>query len=58
MREITYREAITEALDEEMARDSDVFLIGEDIGIYASSFRETKGLYAKYGEKKLLKGNE
>ena len=54
MREITYREAITEALDEEMARDSDVFLIGEDIGIYASSFRETKGLYAKYGEKRVI----
>jgi len=54
MREIEYREAIKEALDEEMQRDENVFLIGEDIGIYGSSFRETKGLLAKYGQNRVI----
>jgi acetoin:2,6-dichlorophenolindophenol oxidoreductase subunit beta len=54
MREIEYREAIREALDEEMQRDPDIFLIGEDIGIYASSFRETKGLFEKYGPDRVI----
>lgn len=54
MREIEYREAIKEALDEEMQRDAEVFLIGEDIGIYGSSFRETKGLLIKYGQKRVI----
>lgn len=54
MREIEYREAIREALDEEMQRDPDVFLIGEDIGIYGSSFRETQGLFEKYGPERII----
>jgi pyruvate/2-oxoglutarate/acetoin dehydrogenase E1 component len=54
MREIEYREAIKEALDEEMLSNEDVFLIGEDIGIYGSSFRETSGLISKYGEERVI----
>jgi len=54
MREIEYREAIKEALDEEMRKDSNVFLIGEDIGIYGSSFRETQGLFEKYGPQRVI----
>ena len=54
MREIEYKEAIKEALDEEMQRDPDVFLIGEDIGIYGSSFRETQGLFEKYGPERII----
>src|SRR2546423_2559152 len=63
-RTITMREAINEALDQEMARDPSVVLMGEDIVGGAGSPGEddawggvlgvTKGLYAKYGRDRLL----
>src|SRR2546421_12492286 len=48
--EVTYLEAISEALDEEMSRDDSVFLMGEDIGPYGGAFRITEGFQQKYGE--------
>jgi len=45
-----YRDAINEALDQEMARDSRVFVIGEDVGIIGGNFKCTVGLLEKYGE--------
>ena len=50
MREIMYRDAICEALDEEMARDESVFVIGEDVGIIGGNFKTTVGLRDKYGD--------
>jgi 2-oxoisovalerate dehydrogenase E1 component beta subunit len=50
----TYIEAITQALDEEMARDPRVFLLGEDIGAYGGVFKATKGLHAKYGPLRVI----
>lgn len=47
---ISYLEAIHQALDEEMARDSNVFVIGEDVGKKGGVFGVTKGLQEKYGE--------
>ncbi|WP_447974424.1 alpha-ketoacid dehydrogenase subunit beta [Nitrospira sp. Kam-Ns4a] len=52
--EVTYLEAISQALDEEMARDERVFLMGEDIGPYGGAFRITEGFQAKYGEWRVL----
>ncbi len=49
MREITYLQAITEALREEMQRDQDVFLMGEDIGLHGGIFGATKGLFQEFG---------
>lgn len=46
---MTYREALNQAMREEMDRDENVFLIGEDIGIYQGTYRVTAGLYEKYG---------
>ena len=54
MSEITYLEAIREALDEEMQRDENVFCLGEDIGAYGGAFKVTEGLQAKYGEKRVI----
>jgi len=54
MRELTYLEAIREALAEEMARDPKVFVLGEDVGEYGGAFQITKGLYEKYGERRVL----
>jgi pyruvate/2-oxoglutarate/acetoin dehydrogenase E1 component len=53
MREITYREALNEALSEEMARDENVFIMGEDVGIYGGAYGVTKGLYEKFGEERV-----
>ena len=49
MPEITYREAIHDAMVEEMRRDEDVFLIGEDIGTYGGAFGVSAGMLAEFG---------
>lgn len=49
MREINFRQAIGEALDEEMARDPTVFILGEDVGKMGGLMGEIGGLYLKYG---------
>lgn len=54
MREIEYREAIREALIEEMDRDGTVFLIGEDIGLYHGAFKAYRGLLGKYGAERVI----
>ena len=45
----TYRDAVIEALDEELAQDPAVFLMGQDIGPMGGNFATTRGLYAKWG---------
>lgn len=48
-RELMYREALREAIDEEMARNEQVFIIGEGIAERGGSYKVTEGLLAKYG---------
>ena len=47
---ISMREAINQALKEEMARDSSVFLLGEEVGAYQGAYKITQGLLAEFGE--------
>lgn len=54
MKEISYIEAISEALKEEMERDKDVFILGEDVGFYGGAFRVTEGFYERFGEWRVL----
>jgi pyruvate dehydrogenase E1 component beta subunit len=54
MREITYLEAVREAMTQEMERDSNVFLIGEDIGEYGGAFQVTYGMLEKFGPERVL----
>ncbi|HBZ00607.1 MAG TPA: alpha-ketoacid dehydrogenase subunit beta [candidate division Zixibacteria bacterium] len=54
MKKITYIEAITEAMAEEMERDPSVFLIGEDIGLYGGVFKATKGLQQRFGVERVI----
>ena len=54
MREITYKEAVAEAMREEMRRDPDVMLIGEDIGIYGGCFGVTPGFLEEFGPDRIL----
>jgi pyruvate dehydrogenase E1 component beta subunit len=48
-RTLTYRQAVAEAIAEEMARDSRVFLMGEDVGLHGGAFGATKGLFEEFG---------
>ncbi|MDA3628897.1 alpha-ketoacid dehydrogenase subunit beta [Saccharopolyspora oryzae] len=50
---ITYRQALHDTLREEMLRDEDVFLIGEEIGVFEGSYKITAGLLKEFGEKRV-----
>lgn len=54
MREISYAEAIQEALREEMQRDPSVFVMGEDVGLYGGAYGATRGLFEEFGEWRVL----
>ncbi|WP_457605722.1 alpha-ketoacid dehydrogenase subunit beta [Nitratifractor sp.] len=49
-----YREALNKAIDECMAADPNVVMLGEDVGLYGGSYRVSEGLVAKYGEARLI----
>ena len=53
MREITYLEAVREAIAEAMREDEDVFLIGEDIGVYGGAFGVSRGLIEEFGPERI-----
>jgi len=53
-RELFYMQAVNEALHQEMERDPDVFVAGEDVGQHQGAFHITAGLYAKYGERRVV----
>jgi len=53
MRKITYREALKEALREEMRRDPRVFLLGEDIAQFGGSYKVTQGLLDEFGPERV-----
>ena len=54
MPEITYREALRQAIDEEMQRDERVFLIGEEVAEYNGAYKVSQGLLDKYGPKRVV----
>jgi pyruvate/2-oxoglutarate/acetoin dehydrogenase E1 component len=51
---VTYREALTQAMREELQRDPDVFLMGEDIGLFEGSFKVTRGLLTEFGAGRVI----
>src|SRR5918912_1390881 len=53
-KELSYLEAIREALVEEMRRDPKVFVLGEDVGPYGGAFGVTQGLYDEFGESRVI----
>lgn len=54
MADVLLFNALRAAVDEEMAHDSSVLVVGEDVGHYGGSYKVTKGLYEKYGELRVL----
>ena len=54
MAQITYRDALGQALAEEMERDPDVFLMGEEVGLYQGAYKVSKGLLQRFGERRVV----
>ena len=54
MAEITYRDALNQALAEEMDRDESVFLLGEEVAEYDGAYKVSKGLLERFGEKRVV----
>lgn len=54
MREIEYRDALNEAFDEELERDPSVVLMGEEVAQYNGAYKVTKGLWEKWGDKRVV----
>jgi pyruvate/2-oxoglutarate/acetoin dehydrogenase E1 component len=54
MRELTFAQAIREALDEELARDERIFVLGEDVAAWGGVFRTTENLLQKYGAERVI----
>jgi pyruvate dehydrogenase E1 component beta subunit len=54
MRTLSYREALREGLDEELARDENVVLMGEEVAQYNGAYKVTEGLWQKWGDKRIV----
>lgn len=52
--EISYAQALADAMREEMLRDPSVFVMGEDVGLYGGAYGATRGLFEEFGEKRVL----
>jgi pyruvate dehydrogenase E1 component beta subunit len=51
---ITYRDALNQALREEMRRDPRVFLMGEEVGVYQGAYKVSRGLMQEFGERRVI----
>lgn len=54
MKEITYAQAINDAMCEEMQRDENVFMMGEDIAEYCGAFGVSRGMLEKFGKDRIM----
>ena len=54
MKEITYAQAVNEAMSEEMRRDENVFMMGEDIAEYCGAFGVSRGMLAEFGKERIM----
>jgi len=54
MAQMTVRDALNSALDEEMERDERVFLLGEEVAMYDGAYKVSRGLWKKYGDKRVM----
>ena len=54
VREIEFRDAIREAMSEEMRRDKRVFLLGEEVAQYDGAYKVSKGMLAEFGERRII----
>uniref|UniRef100_A0A8B9CN80 Pyruvate dehydrogenase E1 component subunit beta n=1 Tax=Anser brachyrhynchus TaxID=132585 RepID=A0A8B9CN80_9AVES len=52
--QVTVRDALNQALDEELERDERVFLLGEEVAQYDGAYKISRGLWKKYGDKRII----
>lgn len=52
--QLTVRDALNSAIDEEMERDEKVFLMGEEVAQYDGAYKVSRGLWKKYGDKRVI----
>lgn len=52
--QMTVRDSLNAALDEEMERDERVFLMGEEVALYDGAYKVSRGLWKKYGDKRVI----
>lgn len=53
-KQMTVRDALNSAMDEEMERDERVFLLGEEVAQYDGAYKVSRGLWKKYGDKRVI----
>ncbi|NEU34430.1 hypothetical protein GN156_27655, partial [bacterium LRH843] len=53
-KQMTVRDALNSALDEEMASDERVVLLGEEVALYDGAYKVSRGLWKKYGDKRVI----
>src|SRR5210317_1006515 len=54
MRQIQFREALREAMSEEMRRDENIFLMGEEVALYNGAYKVSQGMLHEFGEKRVV----
>merc|ERR1711953_296656 len=54
VKQLTVRDALNQALDEEIERDERVFVMGEEVAQYDGAYKVTRGLWKKYGDKRVI----
>ncbi len=54
MREIQFREALREAMNEEMRKDQDIFLMGEEVAVYNGAYKVSQGMLDEFGERRVI----
>ena len=54
MPKMSFREALNQAMSEEMQRDPNVFLMGEEVGYYNGAYKVSQGMLARFGEKRVI----
>ena len=54
MSTLTYRDALNQALREEMARDPNTFLMGEEVGVYQGAYKVSRGLLEEFGPNRVV----
>ena len=54
MKEVQFREAICEAMSEEMRKDESIYLVGEEVAEYNGAYKASKGMLAEFGPKRVI----
>lgn len=54
MKEVTFRQAITEAISEEMRKDPSIYLMGEEVAEYNGAYKVSKGMLSEFGDKRII----